>query len=113
MAVVQADRRETFYEAQRATGAGWRFSLLSVMAVLLLGLPVSVLISPFIAAVGLISVDVANEWTPMPDPVGSSVSCSSPPAAPARRPRSRSACRAPRCWRSGSACSSPAWWRWA
>ena len=70
MAVVQADRRETFYEAQRATGAGWRFSLLSVMAVLLLGLPVSVLISPFIAAVGLISVDVANEWTPMPDPVG-------------------------------------------
>jgi Zn-dependent protease with chaperone function len=71
MAVVQADRRETFYEAQRRhRRAGWRFSLLSVMAVLLLGLPVSVLISPFIAAVGLIGVDVANEWTPMPDPVG-------------------------------------------
>jgi hypothetical protein len=71
MAVVQADRRETFYEAQRRhRRAGWRFSLLSVMAVFLLGLPVSVLISPFIAAVGLISVDVANEWTPMPDPVG-------------------------------------------
>ena len=66
MAVVQADRRETFYEAH--TGAGWRFSPVSVMAVLLLGLPVSVLISPFIAAVGLIGVDVANEWTPMPDP---------------------------------------------
>ena len=48
------------------TGAGWRFSLLSVLAVLLLGLPVSVLISPFIAAVGLIGVDVANEWTPHP-----------------------------------------------
>ncbi len=71
MAVVQADRRETFYEAQRRhRRAGWRFSLLSVMAVLFLGLPVSVLISPFIAAVGLIGVDVANEWTPMPDPVG-------------------------------------------
>jgi Zn-dependent protease with chaperone function len=71
MAVVQADRRETFYEAQaRHRRSGWRFSLLTVMAVLLLGLPVSVLISPFIAAVGLIGVDVANEWTPMPDPVG-------------------------------------------
>jgi Zn-dependent protease with chaperone function len=71
MAVVQAERRETFYEAQRRhRRAGWRFSLVSVMAVLLLSLPVSVLISPFIAAVGLISVDVANEWTPMPDPVG-------------------------------------------
>ena len=70
MAVVRADRRETFYEAQRRhRRAGWRFSLLSVMAVLMLGLPVSVLISPFIAAVGLIGVDVANEWTPMPDPV--------------------------------------------
>jgi Zn-dependent protease with chaperone function len=71
MAVVQADRRETFYEAQRRhRHAGWRFSLLSVMAVFLLGMPVSVIISPFIAAVGVITVDVANEWTPMPDPVG-------------------------------------------
>jgi Zn-dependent protease with chaperone function len=71
MAVVQADTRETFYEAQRRhRRAGWRFSLLSVMAVFLLGLPVSVLVSPFIVAVGLITVDVANEWTPMPDPVG-------------------------------------------
>src|SRR5262245_56182980 len=70
MAVVQADRRETFYEAQRRhRRAGWRFSLVSVMAVLLLSLPVSVLISPFLAAVGLISVDVANEWAPMPDAV--------------------------------------------
>jgi Zn-dependent protease with chaperone function len=71
MAVVRTDRRETFYEAQRRhRRAGWRFSLLSVMAVVLLGLPVSVLVSPFIVAVGLIGVDVANEWTPMPDPVG-------------------------------------------
>jgi Zn-dependent protease with chaperone function len=71
MAVVRADRRETFYEAQRRhRRAGWRFSLLSVMAVFMLGLPVSVIISPFIAAVGLIGVDVVNEWTPMPDPVG-------------------------------------------
>jgi Zn-dependent protease with chaperone function len=71
MAVVQADRRETFYEAQRRhRRAGWRFSLLSVMAVFMLGLPVSVIISPFIAAAGLIGVDVVNEWTPMPDPVG-------------------------------------------
>ena len=70
MAVVRADRRETFYEAQRRhRRAGWRFSLLSVMAVFMLGLPVSVIISPFIAAVGLIGVDVVNEWTPMPDPV--------------------------------------------
>ncbi len=94
MAVVRADRRETFYEAQRRhRRAGWRFSLLSVMAVFMLGLPVSVIISPFIAAVGLIGVDVVNEWTPMPDPVSelgelveSTGSTSTEPEAPVSVP---------------------------
>lgn len=61
--------RETFYEAQRRhRRAGWRFSVLSTMAVGLLGLPLSVVISPFVAAVGLMTLDTVNLVTPMPDP---------------------------------------------
>jgi Zn-dependent protease with chaperone function len=63
--------RETFYEAQRRhRRSGWRFSLLSVMAVGLLGLPLSVVVSPFVTAVGSMGLDVINLVVPMPDPLG-------------------------------------------
>jgi len=62
-------RRETFYEAQRRhRRSGWRFSVLSVVAVLLLGLPLSVVVSPFVSAVGLMALDVVDVVVPMPDP---------------------------------------------
>ncbi|MGH2477778.1 MAG: hypothetical protein ACRDIL_21220, partial [Candidatus Limnocylindrales bacterium] len=71
MAVGERRRRqETFYEAQRRhRRSGWRFSVLSVAAVLVLGLPLSVIVSPFVAAAGLMALDVADAVTPMPDPL--------------------------------------------
>jgi Zn-dependent protease with chaperone function len=61
--------RETFYEAQqRHRRSGWRFSILSVVAVVLLGLPLSVVVSPFVTAAGLIALDVVDVVVPMPDP---------------------------------------------
>jgi Zn-dependent protease with chaperone function len=63
-------RRETFYEAQRRhRRSGWRFSVLSVAAVFVLGLPLSVIVSPFVAAAGLVALDVVDAATPMPDPL--------------------------------------------
>jgi hypothetical protein len=62
--------RESFYDAQRRhRRSGWRFSVLSGAAVLLLGLPLSVTVSPFVAAVGLVTMDVVNLVLPMPDPL--------------------------------------------
>ena len=63
--------RETFYEAQRRhRRSAWRFSVLSVASVLMLGLPLSVIVSPFVTAVGLIAVDLADRVHPMPNPTG-------------------------------------------
>jgi Zn-dependent protease with chaperone function len=67
--MAEAGRRETFYEAQgRHRRSGWRFSLLSAVAVVLLGLPLSVVVSPFVSAAGLIALDVVDLVVPMPDP---------------------------------------------
>jgi Zn-dependent protease with chaperone function len=71
MAVGERRRRqESFYEAQRRhRRSGWRFSVLSVAAVFVLGLPLSVIVSPFVAAAGLMALDVVDAVTPMPDPL--------------------------------------------
>jgi Zn-dependent protease with chaperone function len=62
--------RESFYDAQRRhRRSGWRFSVLSAAAVLLLGVPLSVIVSPFAAAVGLVTMDLVNLVVPMPDPL--------------------------------------------
>jgi Zn-dependent protease with chaperone function len=62
--------RESFYDAQRRhRRSGWRFSVLSGAAVLLLGVPLSVIVSPFVAAMGLVTMDVVNLVVPMPDPL--------------------------------------------
>jgi Zn-dependent protease with chaperone function len=64
-------QRETFYEAQRRhRRSAWRFSALSTVAVLLLGLPLSVVVSPVGAALASIGLDVVNLVVPMPDPLG-------------------------------------------
>jgi Zn-dependent protease with chaperone function len=61
--------RETFYEAQRRhRRSGWRFSFLSAVCIVLLGLPLSVVVSPFISAVGVMTLDVVDLVVPMPDP---------------------------------------------
>jgi Zn-dependent protease with chaperone function len=70
MATTGAERR-TFYEMQRRhRRSGWRFTALSALAVLVLGLPLSVLVSPFLLATGLVVNDVADLVTPTPDLVG-------------------------------------------
>ena len=71
MATVGVERRRTFYEMQRRhRRSGWKFTVLSAVAVLCLGLPVSVLVSPFIGGAALIVNDVVNVVTPTPDVVG-------------------------------------------
>ncbi|HET6949719.1 MAG TPA: M48 family metalloprotease [Acidimicrobiales bacterium] len=63
-------RRATFFDEQRRhRRAGWRFSIMSAMAVLVLGLPLSVVISPFLVATGLVAMDAVHQVTPMPDPL--------------------------------------------
>jgi Zn-dependent protease with chaperone function len=71
MAVGERRRRqETFYEAQRRhRRSGWRFSVMSVVAVVVLGLPLSVIVSPIVAAAGLVALDLVDLVTPMPDPL--------------------------------------------
>jgi Zn-dependent protease with chaperone function len=70
MATTRVERR-TFYEMQRRhRRSGWRFTALSALAVLCLGVPLSVLVSPFVLATGLIANDLANLVMPTPDLVG-------------------------------------------
>ena len=70
MATTRVERR-TFYEMQRRhRRSGWRFTALSALAVLCLGVPLSVVVSPFLVATGLIANDLANLVTPTPDLVG-------------------------------------------
>jgi len=70
MATTGLERR-TFYEMQRRhRRSGWRFTALSALAVLCLGVPLSVVVSPFVLATGLIANDLANLVVPTPDLVG-------------------------------------------
>lgn len=63
--------RETFYEAQRRhRRSAWRFSLLSGVAVLMLGLPLSVLVSPVATGLTVMTADVASRWVATPDLIG-------------------------------------------
>jgi Zn-dependent protease with chaperone function len=62
--------RETFYEAQRRhRRASWRFTALSAVAVALLGLPLSVVVSPLLSGLVIIGSDVANQVVDTPDAV--------------------------------------------
>jgi hypothetical protein len=57
------------YDAHRRyRRAGWRFSVMAAMAVVALGLPLSVIVSPFASALGLMALDAVNLIVPMPDP---------------------------------------------
>ena len=60
--------RETFYEAQRRhRRSSWRFTVLSAMAVAVLGLPLSVLVSPVATGLAIMANDVVNLVVPTPD----------------------------------------------
>ena len=65
---VGGEGRETFYEAQRRhRRASWRFSVLSAVAVAMLGLPLSVLVAPVAAGTVILLNDVVNLVVPTPD----------------------------------------------
>ena len=66
----RAGERETFYEAQRRhRRATWRFTALSAVAVALLGLPLSVVVSPVLSGLVIIGSDVASQVVDTPDAV--------------------------------------------
>ena len=62
--------RESFFTAQaRNRRTAWRLTALCVLAVLILGIPLSTILSPLFYGVAVLVVDVANVFTPLPDPV--------------------------------------------
>jgi len=58
---------ETFFRAQqRNRRATWRMSGLSVLAALIMGLPLTLVLSPLLYAVTLITADIINYFSPLP-----------------------------------------------
>jgi Zn-dependent protease with chaperone function len=69
--LTQTVARETFYEAQgRHRRADWRLGLLSALATALLGIPLSVVVSPFLTAAAIIGLDAARVVTRAPSLFG-------------------------------------------
>jgi Zn-dependent protease with chaperone function len=59
--------RESFFDAQRRNRvATWRMSALCVVAAVLMGIPLALVVTPLIYAVGLIVADVVNYFSPLP-----------------------------------------------
>jgi Zn-dependent protease with chaperone function len=59
--------RESFFDAQRRNRrATWRLSLLCVLAVVVMGVPLALIVTPFVYAVTLLAADVINLFSPLP-----------------------------------------------
>jgi hypothetical protein len=59
--------RESFLDAQRRNRrATWRLSTLCVLAAVAMGIPLALVVTPLIYAVGLIAADIINYFTPLP-----------------------------------------------
>jgi len=77
--------RESFLDAQsRHRRASWRFTALSALAIGLMGIPLSAVISPLLYAAAMLAVDLVNLVVAMPDPLAAlaSDSGSSAPLPP-------------------------------
>ena len=60
--------RETFYDAQRRhRRSSWRFTVLSAVAVVVLGLPLSVLVSPVASGLAIMATDALDPLIGTPD----------------------------------------------
>ena len=60
--------RESFFAAQaRNRRATWRLGAVGVLAVLLMGIPLSVVVSPLVWAAFFLLNDIVNRITPTPD----------------------------------------------
>src|SRR6266542_2107267 len=60
--------RESFFAAQaRNRRATWRLAAVCIVAVLLMGIPLSVVVSPLVWALVFLINDIANRFIPTPD----------------------------------------------
>ncbi len=58
---------ESFIDAQRRNRrATWRLSLASVLATMMMGIPIALTITPLLYAAGLIIAEIVNIWMPLP-----------------------------------------------
>ena len=59
--------RESFFEAQRRNRhATWRLSVVSVLATVVMGIPLALTITPLLYAAALIIADIVSIWMPLP-----------------------------------------------
>ena len=59
--------RESFFEAQRRNRrATWRLSIASVLAIIVMGIPVALTVTPLLYAAALLLADLVSIWTPLP-----------------------------------------------
>ncbi len=59
--------RESFFEAQRRNRhATWRLSAVSVLATVVMGIPLALTITPLLYAAALIIADIVSIWAPLP-----------------------------------------------
>ena len=59
--------RESFFDAQRRNRrATWRLTTVSVLAVVVMGIPLALTITPLIYATALIVADIISIWLPLP-----------------------------------------------
>jgi len=59
--------RESFFDAQRRNRrATWRISILCLISAMLMGIPLALVVTPLLYAVGLIVADIVNYFAPLP-----------------------------------------------
>lgn len=59
--------RESFFDAQRRNRrATWRLSVVSVLATVVMGIPLALTVTPLLYAAALVIADVINIWVPLP-----------------------------------------------
>ncbi len=59
--------RESFFEAQRRNRrATWRLSFVSVAAIVVMGIPLALTITPLLYAAALLVADIVSIWIPLP-----------------------------------------------
>ena len=65
--VIGPRDRESFFDAQRRNRrATWRLSAVSVLAAVVMGIPLALIVTPLIYAVTLIGASVVNYFLPLP-----------------------------------------------
>jgi Zn-dependent protease with chaperone function len=62
--------RESFFEAQRRNRrATWRLSVVSLLATIIMGIPLALTVTPLLYAAALLAADIVSIWTQLPPAV--------------------------------------------